>query len=140
MIYGPVRTSRIAYRKRGKENLYPQDRQLNWAVAHSFSAGVVKRVAKAVAAAPFEQAAAQVSAQGAITLGKRQGRGVGDRGGDRLRGVLHRAAAGSQPGRDRVASHRGRVGVPRPARGVAAGDRQGRGRPGAGRRGQRLAR
>jgi hypothetical protein len=72
MIYGPVCTSRVAYRKRGKENLYPQDRDLNWAVAHSFSAGVVKRVAKAVAVAPFEQAAAQVSAAGAITLGKRQ--------------------------------------------------------------------
>jgi len=72
MIYGPVRTWRIAYRKRGKENLYPQDRELNWAVAHSYSAGVVKRVAKASAVAPFEQAAAQVSAQGAITLGKRQ--------------------------------------------------------------------
>ena len=30
MIYGPVRTSRIAYRKQGKENLYPQDAELNW--------------------------------------------------------------------------------------------------------------
>ena len=30
MIYGPVRTTRIAYRKKGKENLYPQDAELNW--------------------------------------------------------------------------------------------------------------
>ncbi len=30
MIYRPVRTCRIAYRKRGKENLYPQDAELNW--------------------------------------------------------------------------------------------------------------
>ena len=29
MIYGPVATSRIAYRKKGKENLYPQDAGLN---------------------------------------------------------------------------------------------------------------
>ena len=35
MIFGPVRTSRIAYRKRGKENLYPQDAELNWAAVHS---------------------------------------------------------------------------------------------------------
>jgi hypothetical protein len=72
MIYGAVRTSRIAYRRRGRENLYPQDRELNWAVLHSYSAGVVKRVARASAVAPFEQAAAQVSAQGAIKIGKRQ--------------------------------------------------------------------
>jgi hypothetical protein len=72
MIFGPVRTSRIAYRKRGKENLYPQDAELNWAGLHSYSAGVEKRAARASAVVPFEQAAAQVSAQGAITLGKRQ--------------------------------------------------------------------
>lgn len=29
MIYGPVRTTRIAYRKKGKENLYPQDAELS---------------------------------------------------------------------------------------------------------------
>ena len=34
MIYGPVVTSRIAYRRRGKENLYPQDGELNWAADH----------------------------------------------------------------------------------------------------------
>ncbi len=67
-----MRTSRIAYRERGKENLYPQDRELNWATAHSYSAGVVKRGAKASAVVPFEQAADQVSAQGAIRIGKRQ--------------------------------------------------------------------
>ena len=72
MIYGPVRTSRIAYRRRGKENLYPPDAELNWATAHSYSAGVVKRVATASAIVPFEQAAAQASAQGAIRIGKRQ--------------------------------------------------------------------
>jgi hypothetical protein len=72
MVYGPVRTSRIAYRRRGKPNLYPQDADLNWAVLHSFSAGVVKRVASASAVVPFGRAAAQVSAAGAITIGKRQ--------------------------------------------------------------------
>src|SRR5271165_7419965 len=71
MIYGPVRTSRIAYRKQGKKNLYPQDAELNWG-PQSYSAGIIRRNAGAVAAAPFGQAAAQVSAQGAIHLGKRQ--------------------------------------------------------------------
>ena len=71
MIYGPVRTSRIAYRKQGKENLYPQDAELNWG-EQAYSAGIIRRNAEAVAAAPFGQAAAQVSAQGAIHLGKRQ--------------------------------------------------------------------
>jgi len=71
MIYGPVRTTRIAYRRRGKENLYPQDAELNWG-EHAYSAGIVARNAGAVAAGPFEQAAEQVSAQGAIRLGKRQ--------------------------------------------------------------------
>jgi hypothetical protein len=72
MIFGQVSTSRIAYRKKGKENLYLQDAELNWASAHSYSAGVEKRAAKAAAMVPFGQAAAQVSAQGAIRLGKRQ--------------------------------------------------------------------
>jgi len=38
MIFGPVVTSRTAYRGRGKENLYPQDAELNWAAGHSYSA------------------------------------------------------------------------------------------------------
>jgi len=71
MIFGDVATSRIAYRKKGKPNLYPQDAELNWG-PRCYSAGVEKRTAKASAAAPFGQAAAQVSAAGAITLGKRQ--------------------------------------------------------------------
>lgn len=72
MIYGPVRTSRIAYKRHRKPNLYPQDAELNWAVLHSYSAGVVRRVARASAVVPFEQAAEQVSAAGAIRIGKRQ--------------------------------------------------------------------
>jgi hypothetical protein len=71
MIYGPVRTSRIAYRRKGTENLYPQDAELNWG-QQSYSAGIIRRNATAVAVAPFGQAAQQVSAQGAIHLGKRQ--------------------------------------------------------------------
>ncbi len=71
MIYGPVCTTRIAYRKRGKVNLYPQDAELNWG-EHAYSAGIIARNARAVAAVPFEQAAEQVSAQGAIRPGKRQ--------------------------------------------------------------------
>ncbi len=46
MVYGPVRTSRIADRRHRKPNSYPQDADLNWAAAHSYSAGVVKRVAR----------------------------------------------------------------------------------------------
>ena len=72
MIFGPVRTSRTAYRRRGEENLFPQDAELNWAAAHSYSAGVEKRAARAAAIVPFARAAAQVSAQGAVTLGKWQ--------------------------------------------------------------------
>jgi hypothetical protein len=72
MIFGPVTASRIAYRRNGKANLYSQDAELNWAAAHSYSAGVEKRAARAAAIVPFGQAAAQASAQGAITLGKRQ--------------------------------------------------------------------
>jgi hypothetical protein len=72
MVYGPVRTSRIAYKRHRKPNLYPQDADLNWAAVHSFSAGVVRRVARASAIVPFGPAAAQVSAAGAITIGKRQ--------------------------------------------------------------------
>ena len=45
MLFGPVRTSRIGYRRYHAENLYPQDADLNWAVTHSYSAGVLKRVA-----------------------------------------------------------------------------------------------
>ncbi|MDQ2873868.1 MAG: hypothetical protein M3Y33_03245, partial [Actinomycetota bacterium] len=72
MIFGPVTTSRIAYRRRGTENLYPQDADLNWAVSHSYSAGVERRAARAAAVVPFARAMAQVSEAGAITLGKRQ--------------------------------------------------------------------
>ena len=72
MVYGPVRTSRIAYKRYRRPNLYPQDADLNWATEHSYSAGVVRRVAKAAGVVPFAQAAAQVSEAGAITIGKRQ--------------------------------------------------------------------
>jgi hypothetical protein len=72
MIYGTVTSDRLAYRGYHKANLYPQDRDLNWSAAHSYSAGVTKRVAGAAALLPFEQAAAQVSGAGAITIGKRQ--------------------------------------------------------------------
>jgi len=71
MLFGSVRTSRMTYRRYHKTNLFPQDRELNWA-GHSWSAGVVKRVARAVAAVPFEQAADQIATTTAITIGKRQ--------------------------------------------------------------------
>jgi hypothetical protein len=71
MIFGEVVTSRIAYRRKGKENLYPQDAELNWGPC-CYSAGVEKRTARAIALASAEQTAAQVSAADAITLGKRQ--------------------------------------------------------------------
>ncbi len=72
MLFGPVRTSRIAYRRYHAENLYPQDAQLNWAVAHSYSAGVTKRVASTAAMLPFAQTAQQITTTTAITIGKRQ--------------------------------------------------------------------
>ena len=72
MVYGPVRASRIAYQRHRRPNLYPQDAELNWGTEHSYSAGVVKRVAKASGVVPFAQAAAQVSEASAITIGKRQ--------------------------------------------------------------------
>ena len=71
MIFGPVRTSRIAYRTRGKENLYPQDAELNWG-PRCYSAGLERRIAEAIAVMPAERAAAQVSRMGAVTVGKRQ--------------------------------------------------------------------
>jgi hypothetical protein len=72
MLFGPVRTSRMAYRRHQGENLYPQDGDLNWAVAHSYSAGVVKRVASTVAVLPYGQTAHQVTATLPITIGRRQ--------------------------------------------------------------------
>ena len=39
MVYGPVRTSRIAYKRHRRPNLYPQDAELNWGTGHSYSAG-----------------------------------------------------------------------------------------------------
>jgi hypothetical protein len=71
MIFGTVTTTRIGYRKKGKANLYPQDAELGWG-PRCYSAGVEKRVAEAIALAPAARAAAQVSAQGAVTVGKRQ--------------------------------------------------------------------
>jgi hypothetical protein len=71
MIFGEVDTSRIAYRKKGKTNLYPQDAELNWG-PRRYSAGIERRLAEAIALAPAERAAAQVSAQGAVRIGKRQ--------------------------------------------------------------------
>jgi hypothetical protein len=71
MIFGEVDTSRIACRRKGKPNLYPQDAELNWG-PRRYSGGVERRIARAIAVVPAEQAAAQVSAQGAVTVGKRQ--------------------------------------------------------------------
>jgi hypothetical protein len=72
MLFGPVRTSRMAYRRYHGENLYPQDAALNWAVAHSYSAGVVKRVAATVALLPYGQTAHQITTTTPITIGRRQ--------------------------------------------------------------------
>lgn len=57
MIFGDVRTSRIACRKRGKENLHPQDAGLNWG-PRCYSAGAERRLAEAIAVMPAERAAA----------------------------------------------------------------------------------
>jgi hypothetical protein len=71
MVYGTVRTNRLAYKRYHKANLYPADRDLNWG-QHSYSAGLVKRIAKAVAVLPFAQAGEQLAAAGAVRVGKRQ--------------------------------------------------------------------
>ncbi len=72
MLFGPVRTSRIGYRRYHGENLYPQDADLNWAVSHSYSAGVTKRVARTAALLPFAQAADHITTTTPIKIGKRQ--------------------------------------------------------------------
>ena len=72
MLFGPVRTARIAYRRYHADNLYPQDAALNWAVTHSYSAGVVKRVACTVALLPYGQTAEQIATTTPIRIGKRQ--------------------------------------------------------------------
>lgn len=71
MIFGEVDTSRIAYRRKGKANLYPQDAELNWG-PRCYSAGIERRLAEAIALVPAGRAAAQVSAAGAVRIGKRQ--------------------------------------------------------------------
>jgi hypothetical protein len=71
MVYGAVRTNRLAYKRHRKTNLYPADRDLNWA-SHRYSAGLVKRVAKAVAVLPFAHAGEQLTAAGGVKVGKRQ--------------------------------------------------------------------
>ena len=71
-IFGPVGTSRMAYRHHHGVNLYPQDAELNWSTEHSYSAGVARRVASTVALLPFGQAAAQVNTNLPIKIGKRQ--------------------------------------------------------------------
>src|SRR5262249_31704895 len=83
-------------------NLYPQDRLLNWAAGHSYSAGVVKRLAAAAAVVPFEQAAAQVRAAGASRGGQRQGGGVGGGGAGGLAGVCARRPPAPGAGGGRV--------------------------------------
>ena len=140
MIFGPVRTSRIAYRRRGKANLYPQDADLNWAGLHSYSAGVEKRAAKASAVVPFEQAAVQVSAQGAVTLGKRQAEELAIGSVTDFDAFYASRLPDAVPAGDRAADHRGRVRVPRAAGSAAPGHREGRRRPREGRGGKRLAR
>jgi hypothetical protein len=72
MLFGPVHTSRMAYRRYHADNLYPQDAELNWAVGHSYSAGVVKRVASTVALLAYEQTAHQITTTTPIKIGKRQ--------------------------------------------------------------------
>ena len=71
MVFGEVRTSRIGYRKKGKPDLYPQDAELGWG-PRLLLAGLERRIARAAALAPAGQAAAQVSAACAVTVGKRQ--------------------------------------------------------------------
>jgi len=72
MVFGDVVTERMAYKRHRKPALFPQDAGLNWSALHSYSAGVVKRVAQTITGASAERTAAQVSATTAITLGKRQ--------------------------------------------------------------------
>lgn len=71
-IFGPVGTSRMAYRHHRDSNLYPQDAELNWSTEHSYSAGVARRVSSTAALLPFGQTAEQVNTNLPINIGKRQ--------------------------------------------------------------------
>ena len=72
MVFGDVVTERMACRRHRKPALFPQDGELNWPALHSYSAGVVKRVAQTITGASAERTAAHISATTAITVGKRQ--------------------------------------------------------------------
>src|SRR5450756_434864 len=51
MVFGDVVTERMAYKRHRKPALFPQDAGLNWSALHSYSAGVVKRVAQTITGA-----------------------------------------------------------------------------------------
>ena len=139
MIYGPVTTSRIAYRKSAQGEPVPAGRGAELGGGSSYSAGIIRRNAEAVATAPFGPAAAQVSAAGRDPPGQTAVRGARGRHGRGLRGVLRRPPPGAVRPGDRAAADRGRVRVPGAARRAAARDREGRGGPRGRCRGLRLA-
>ena len=70
-IFGEVSVSRLAYRRRGEENLYPADAQLNLP-AEQASHGVRRLAAIESSRGSFEDATGQVRERTGLQLGKRQ--------------------------------------------------------------------
>ena len=70
-IFGQVSVSRLAYRRRGEENLYPADAQLNLPDQQA-SHGVRRLAAIESSRGSFDEATEQVRERTGLTLGKRQ--------------------------------------------------------------------
>lgn len=71
MIFGDVEVSRIAYRKRGHDNLYPADALLNLP-SKQYSLGLRRLVAIETSRGSFEDAAEAIERNTGVRLGKRQ--------------------------------------------------------------------
>jgi len=71
IIFGDVEVSRIAYRKRGHDNLYPADALLNLPL-EEYSLGLRRLAAIEAARGSFEDAAEAIERNTGVHLGKRQ--------------------------------------------------------------------
>ncbi len=69
-VFGQVRVSRLAYRRRGRVNLYPADGQLNLPV-EKHSHGLRKLVAVEAARGSFEEVTGAIERATGVPLGKR---------------------------------------------------------------------
>ena len=71
IIFGNVEVSRIAYRKRGHDNLYPADALLNLPL-EQYSLGLRRLAAIEASRGSFEEAAEAIERNTGVLLGKRQ--------------------------------------------------------------------